>query len=547
MNTLLVLNDMKAIKKHTYLLTRLLTYIILCNVLFSNCFKLCPHHSDVEENVGSERIACGICNSVDAESNSKIKDGKRKRNFKKGRKSEDRKDFHTELSITISESTSYISPVKKKLKKSENKKESELTTVKKRKINKKLKKPKEIKHIELKTKTLSLSSEKLCKKDHTTTFRRTVEEVSKDSPGESNKKLKKIKKTSSVTSSKCLPLTTEEDTIISITAQQPIIYIPPIPFELWEHIISYVTVSDIISIRQIDAFFYKLTTGYDKIGVVGTGNKPSRRVYLAGDLKILDAKKWPTDKLLTIPSFLFYQSAREIRNWPLSHINLAETKITKMDLDCKEDFSNLKNNLTNNNLSVIKVKGVEMNYQKLLNLLQILEGSSVRSLVLDDLKITDACIEKISKKIPQLGFTEIHLEWNELGSSGIALLLECFKINKKLKGLYLGCNSLGNEGVSNIGKVLDQTTIKYLHLGANGIGNMGLINLIKNIKKSKLEELYLGDNQIEDLGANEIGVQSGGSELRLVDLRGNGVTKQTQDFLITKYSEITWKFEVADY
>jgi TPR repeat protein len=42
-----------------------------------------------------------------------------------------------------------------------------------------------------------------------------------------------------------------------------------LPVELWKGILSYVKYPEIISVRQANRCFYKLTSGYDKPGLIG--------------------------------------------------------------------------------------------------------------------------------------------------------------------------------------------------------------------------------------------------------------------------------------
>jgi len=109
------------------------------------------------------------------------------------------------------------------------------------------------------------------------------------------------------------------------------------PIELVQEILTYLSADQIKEVRGVNRTFYKLTTGYDKPGLLGVENRPNPIItanYWVIN-KEIDFRKDQLTKLTskTIPSVAFYQLMGKVKNlpkefWPY----LQSTRVHTLDL-----------------------------------------------------------------------------------------------------------------------------------------------------------------------------------------------------------------------
>jgi TPR repeat protein len=115
----------------------------------------------------------------------------------------------------------------------------------------------------------------------------------------------------------------EEQVDTDVFDASPRSSIETLPIELLEGIFSYIAFKEMLPVRGVNHFFYALTTGYNRVGVVGIQNKPDSRKlvdswYVGTFVTFKSYKKfrkgvWNHE---TIPSFIFYQFMKTIADLP---------------------------------------------------------------------------------------------------------------------------------------------------------------------------------------------------------------------------------------
>lgn len=108
----------------------------------------------------------------------------------------------------------------------------------------------------------------------------------------------------------------------------------------------------------------------------------------------------------------------------------------------------------------------------------------------------------------------------------MAALADALSQNTSLHTLYLGFNSIGDNGVCILASVLQaDSAIERLSLDCNAISDLGAIAIANGLlNTNKLANLDLGNNRIGDAGAEALcGAIAEKKSVLVVDLHGNPV------------------------
>ncbi|MHB9147352.1 MAG: hypothetical protein ACYC2U_02820 [Candidatus Amoebophilus sp.] len=378
-----------------------------------------------------------------------------------------------------------------------------------------------------------------------------------DSPGATKKRVKKRRKNA------------KNDTIIELGLLD-------LPAELLEAIVSYLTFKEAMLARELVRRFYALITGYDKVGIVGAENKPNRPINTATwSLKhYIDFNKLK-NKLPSMPSFIFYQLMRNVKNLPQAYWpylrdtqvqtvnfwrnNIASTEVEILgrclqsskvrtlylwknqieDIGAEafgKTLSENRNireiNLTNNNLSATGAKGFIENLP-----------NKMRKINLGENRIGDEGAIGIAKNVRGKEVEEINLGDNKIGDKGVIGVIENLQ-GTVVKVLSLGCNKITDEGVMGAAKNIRGTNLEELSLGYNKITNKGAVTIVEYCRGTKMKKLNLSFNRgITDEGAVEIAENIEGTYLEEIDLRQDkSIGVLTQELLKKQCPHIKWIF-----
>ncbi len=87
----------------------------------------------------------------------------------------------------------------------------------------------------------------------------------------------------------------------------------------------------------------------------------------------------------------------------------------------------------------------------------------------------------------------IHLDYNQIGYTGVVAVVEALKTNLTLQVIDLYQNIIGNEGAFAIGEALKtNSTLQTIYLGRNQIGDEGVVALGEALQtNSTLQAIYL--------------------------------------------------------
>ena len=104
-------------------------------------------------------------------------------------------------------------------------------------------------------------------------------------------------------------LGSEKEEVVENEVDFDLGYFNLLPVEIHQQILSYLSLDAMLLARQVHPLFYKLTTGYDQIGLVGMNNKPQRTIH---------TDRWAINKLINLggliadkmPSFIFFSVAK---------------------------------------------------------------------------------------------------------------------------------------------------------------------------------------------------------------------------------------------
>jgi len=326
-----------------------------------------------------------------------------------------------------------------------------------------------------------------------------------------------------------------------------------LPRELLEGIVSYLSFEEAMVVRQLNHYFYEFITGYDRVGMAGILHKPSRSISMATysinktiDLSV-EASPYRPYRVTTIPSFIFYQLMRKVRNlppiyWPY----LAGTQVYTVDLESnKLGDSRLLLGLLGKCLQESKVHTIflgdnEIEYYGAKAFFKKLRYSNVQEVDLKHNELGDEGVSKLAEYLPKTKLRKINLSRNEIGGSGTARFSECLK-NTDIQEVDLSDNELGNEGVIEFGKHLKRTNVHTVNLESNRIGDQGVIGFAKNLRKTKIHTVYLYGNPIRNKGAKQFAAYLKGSQVHIVRLNGYRFIKdKTRSFLQEQHPDINW-------
>jgi Ran GTPase-activating protein (RanGAP) involved in mRNA processing and transport len=349
-----------------------------------------------------------------------------------------------------------------------------------------------------------------------------------------------------------------------------------LPTELLEEIVSYLSYKDAMSIRQLNRYFYSLITGYRQVGKVGVKNKPDQSIAQTkwSSIKQLNFSKL-THKLNSMPSFIFYQFLKEVRDLPpIYWPHLAETQVHTVDLflnkiGCK-GIEQLGGYLQNSKVHTvllcsnqIKYKGAEEFGKSLAvnknireidlsdNQLQAAGAKGLTALLSNqvhilhlrnnDMKAAGAI--EVARNIQNTAVEAIDLQINHIGDAGVIGIIENLQ-GSLLKKLYLGGNQITDEGVVEMADKLKNNILEEFSLAGNKITSKGALAFVKGCRGTKIQKINLSYNKgITDAGVLEIVKELEGTELKEIGLRPlNLLKRETQAFLREQYSHIRWIF-----
>ena len=142
--------------------------------------------------------------------------------------------------------------------------------------------------------------------------------------------------------------------------------------------------------------------------------------------------------------------------------------------------------------------------------------------------MTDDRCEHLSKSLELLpGLAVLILSENRITENGLKILAPAIAKHPTIVSLNLACNRSGDNGVSQICRILEQRKLKTLNLSYNGVTTAGAISLSRalSISNSKLRVLDLSGNCIKHDGCQSIinGVAQS-STLNSLYLTGCGIS-----------------------
>lgn len=166
-----------------------------------------------------------------------------------------------------------------------------------------------------------------------------------------------------------------------------------IPKYVLQDVFFYLDFRDIGKVRKLNSLFYKLTTGYDKPGLVGVTNKPSRSFFNLPQIAITRELNFSNKKFTpeTISSLLFYKLSEKVKNlrhtfWPY----LQSTNINTLHLQ-------------------IQFKQNEFTTELAEKLAKELPNSKIHTLYLCNNEIPDTELQDLHEVLPHTQLCSIHL------------------------------------------------------------------------------------------------------------------------------------------
>ncbi|WP_148204928.1 F-box protein [Candidatus Amoebophilus asiaticus] len=349
-----------------------------------------------------------------------------------------------------------------------------------------------------------------------------------------------------------------------------------LPTELLEEVVSYLSYKEAMITRELNHHFYSLITGYEQVGKVGVDNKPDRSIPQAkwSSIKQLDFKKY-TNKLSSMPSFIFYQFLREVKNlppiyWPY----LADTQVHTVNLSLNkigcEGVALLGKCLQSSKVravllwsNLIKAKGAQAFAKSLAvnktirkidlssNQLQAAGAAAltkhlpkqIKTIHLTSNQIKDEGAIEVAKNIKLIELDEMNLERNRIGDKGIIGIIENIQ-SSLLKRIYLGGNEITDKGIIEMSDKLKNTILEEISLVSNKITNKGALALIKGCQGTNIQKINLSHNKgITDEGILEVAKELEGTQLEEIGLKPiNLLKRETQALLREQYPHIKWIF-----
>jgi Ran GTPase-activating protein (RanGAP) involved in mRNA processing and transport len=301
-----------------------------------------------------------------------------------------------------------------------------------------------------------------------------------------------------------------------------------LPRDLLPGILSYLGSKELGQVRQLSKSFYKLTTGYERPGMVGVENKPSTNCLVLGlNTHTVDFKKVQKLTPETIPSFFFYRLIRQVDNLPQKFLPyLKGTSVHTVNLGSNQigdsGAAELGKNLQGTSVHTIDLESNEIGDSGVAELAKNLQGTSVHTIDLSINEIGDSGAAEFAKSLQGTSVHTIDLSVNKIGASGAA------ELAKNLQGtsvhtVNLWDNKIGTSGAAELGKNLQGTSIHTIDLGDNEMGDSGAAELAKYLQGTSIHTVNLGGNQIGASGAAELAKNLQGTSVHTINLWGNEI------------------------
>jgi Ran GTPase-activating protein (RanGAP) involved in mRNA processing and transport len=301
-----------------------------------------------------------------------------------------------------------------------------------------------------------------------------------------------------------------------------------LPRDLLPGILSYLGSKEMGQVRQLSRGIYKLTTGYERPGMVGVESKPSTNgLVLRLNTCTVDFKKVEGLTPKTISSFAFYQLMGKVRNLPSifwAHIKGTSIQTIYLESNQIDDSGavELAKNLQGTSIHTINLGGNQIDNSGAAEFAKTLQGSSVHTVNLWGNQIGASGAAELAKNLKGTSVHTVYLNDNKIGDSGAA------ELAKNLQGtsvytIYLGWNQIGDSGAAELAKNLQGTSVHTIYLGGNQIGSSGAAELAKNLKGTSVHTINLYSNQIGGSGAAELAKNLKGTSVHTIDLSDNQI------------------------
>jgi Ran GTPase-activating protein (RanGAP) involved in mRNA processing and transport len=301
-----------------------------------------------------------------------------------------------------------------------------------------------------------------------------------------------------------------------------------LPRDLLPGILSYLEAKEIGQVRQLNKSIYKLTTGYERPGMVGVENKPSTNcLVLRLNTRTVDFKKIQRLTPETISSFAFYQLMGQVRNLPsIFWKYIKGTNVHTVNLSSNQigdsGATELAKNLQGTSVHTIDLADNQISDSGAAEFAKNLQGLSVHTVNLRNNQIGISGAAEFAKNLQGTSLHTVNLEGNQIGASGAAELAKNLK-GTSIHTIYLGENKIGALGAAKFAKNLKETSVQFLDLSNNKIGALGAAELAKNLKGTSIHTIYLYGNQIGASGAAEFVKNLQGTSVHTINLEGNQI------------------------
>ena len=195
-------------------------------------------------------------------------------------------------------------------------------------------------------------------------------------------------------------------------------------------------------------------------------------------------------KRLTISNETFYDEA--IKELALSLNKIKTLKTVEFDRIRKLSIaSTLKLGKVlqfNSSITVFALSSCNINNLTLFKFVEALKGNtSLKKLNLNNNKFNATGVKLLFKALADIvGFEELSIQDNNLGDSGGRAIAVGLSLNNIcIKKLDIGSCDIGNKGVQEIGKVLNNTSLRSLMIDHNNISYDSLRGLLEILKVNR--------------------------------------------------------------
>lgn len=324
------------------------------------------------------------------------------------------------------------------------------------------------------------------------------------------------------------------------------------PVEILVNILSYLSFSELMKVRQVGTGFYELITGYPGYGLYLTDTKwqgwTNSHVWLNGkvvnftkqenaDLKPENFPKFFFDRFLHGTINLPFQFYPYLQNSQLqvlisSYNNVEANRLTEfLPSITKLQKLNLSNSSTRaigindelagalasmNKLQEFLLSGTSLGNKGAWSLEKVLQGMiNLYKLILIDNDIGDQELSVLMNVLPSMiKLQELVISnrdnkkyVNKIEAQGVAWLSKALKHMAELRKLDLSGNNIGNEGIKSLMEILAAyvPNLQELDLSSNNIGSEGIKELGKVLPRIvNLQQLDLSNNKLKNEGAEFI-------------------------------------------